>query len=113
LQYSLLIRNGEALATGSKTTSVPTGVARPNASCISHPFVISRTVIYSLNDNAGPENLLPHWLKNDHVYLAVMLAVNLSSTSSSKTHLQNKPCDSQKVQGSEELPSLCFFVLKA
>lgn len=113
MQYSLLIRNGEALATGSKTTYVLTGVARVNSSCISHSLVISRMVIYFLNDNIGPESLLLHWVKNYHVYSAVTLGFNPSGTFSSETYLQNKLCDSQKVQRSKELPSLCFFILKA
>lgn len=113
LQYSILIRNGEALATGSKTTYVPTGVARLNSSCVSHSLVISRMVIYFLNDNVGPERLLPHWLKNYHVCSAVTLGFNPSGTFASETYLQDKLCDSQKVQQSKELPSLCFFILKA
>lgn len=77
MQYSLLIRNGEAPATGSRTTYVPIGVARLNSLCISHALVISRMVIYFLKDNAGPKSLLSHWLKNDHIYLAATLGFNL------------------------------------
>lgn len=113
LQYSLLIRNGEALARGSKTTYVPTGVARLNSSSISHSLVISRMVIYFLNDNAGPESLLLHWLKNYNVYLAVTLGFNPSGTFPGETYLQSELCNSQRVQQSKELPSLCFFILEA
>lgn len=77
MQYSLLIRNGEALATGSRTTYVPIGVARLNSLRISHALVISRMVIYFLKDNPGPESLLSHWLKNYHIYLAAMLGFSL------------------------------------
>lgn len=86
MQYSLLIRNGETLATGSKTTYVPTGVGRLNSSCISHSLVISRTVIYFLNDNIGLESLLPHWLQNytRYVCLAVTVGFKLSGTLSSE-----------------------------
>lgn len=77
MQCSLLIRNEEALATGSRTTYVPIGVARLNSLCISHALVISRMVIYFLKDNAGPKSLLSHWLKNYHIYIAVMLGFSL------------------------------------
>lgn len=109
MQYGRLIRNGEALPTGSKTTYVPTGVARLNSSCVTHSLAISSMVVYLLHDNVGPKSLLPHWLSNS----AVTPGFNRSGTFSSETYLQDKLRDSQKVQQSKELPSLCFFILKA
>lgn len=58
------------------------GVARLSSSRISHSLVISRMVIYFLNDNVGPES---HWLQNYHVCLAVMLGFKLSGIFSSET----------------------------
>lgn len=111
MQCSLLIRNGEALATGSRTTYVPIGVARLNSLCISHALLISRMVIYFLKDNAGPKSLLSHWLKNYYIYIAVMLGFSLVAPLLVKRS-QNKLCDNQKEQWAKELPPLCLFILQ-